>query len=202
MLLTRSGPTLPIASSLILRSAFTTRSSPVSCRRMLPTATGVPSASVPAMTASVSPTPGTLCAESICSCVTPSKLPACSAPLTINEGAKSASVSARMSATSGSAAIPVSRASIWESPAGVSASPRKRSVTTLTSPESSNSSSISAIARATSLSLGSVPSVSSVGSRRFHPMPIRTVTAKRRRRVSHGRAVTSRLTHSSMLCIP
>ena len=201
MLLTRSGPSSAIASSLILCSAATTRSSPVSCRRMLPNATGVPSASVPVIVESVSPIPGMLRAASICSCVTPSRLAAWSPALTSNEGAKNGAVGASIPATSGSPAIRAMRASIWASPPGVSASPRKRSVTTLTSPESPKSSSISAIALATSLSLGSVPSVSSGGSRRFDPMAIRTVRMRRTSSVSHGRTVTSQLSHPSMLCM-
>ena len=53
-LLTRSGPSLPDASSKILRSTSLVLSSPVSLKRMLAIATGVPSVSVP-VSASIAP---------------------------------------------------------------------------------------------------------------------------------------------------
>ncbi len=73
MLLTRSGSWLPAASSLIVRSASSTRSSDVSTRRMPAVAMGVPSESVPVITARRSPMPGAPRTASICACVTDSK---------------------------------------------------------------------------------------------------------------------------------
>ncbi len=53
-LVTRSGPSSPVASSLIFRSAAWIISSPVSIRRMLAIATCVPSTSVPVIAARAS----------------------------------------------------------------------------------------------------------------------------------------------------
>ena len=64
-LLTRSGPSSSAASSLILRSAASILSSPVSVRRMLAMATGVPSLSVPVIAARGPWSSGTFRTESI-----------------------------------------------------------------------------------------------------------------------------------------
>ena len=206
-LLTRDAPSSPAASSLILRSASSTRSSPVSRRRTMAIATSVPSVSVPVISASASPTPGTLRAESICSCVTDSKLSTWSTAPISDDGATTGSPGANSATTPGSWTISSNRLSIWERPPGVSASPRKRSVTTITSPESPNRSSISCVASAMGWPGGRKATLApSVGGRRCAvPITITTVTMRRTRRVSHGRTVTSRLSLPSMLfmvCAP
>ena len=200
-LLTRSGPSSASASSLILRSAATTLSSPVSVRRMLAMATGVPSLSVPVIAARAPWICGALRTESICAWVTDSKSSAWSAAATRDEGATTALAGASSPLTAGSATTASTRASIWERPPGVSASPRKRSVATLKSPESPKSSSISLTASATAWPGGrnatSAPSVG--GARRVAPAPSTTVTTRRTAIVTYGRAVTSRLNQPSML---
>ena len=181
MLLTLSGPSCPTASSWIVRSASGRRSSPVSRRRMVAMAMGVPSVSVPVIAASAPPISGMPVAASISACVIDATPSAWSAAWTMNDGATTASPGASSAATSGSPRMSPSRASIWASPSGVRVSPRKRSVTTLTSPVSSNRSSICRVASATAFPGGrnarAAPSITS--ARRPVPAASTTVTASR-----------------------
>ena len=78
------------------------------------------------------------------------------------------------------------------------ASPRKRRVTTLTSPVSPKSSSISVRASATALPFGSVAAISGGGARSVDPAPSRTVAMRSTASVMYGRAVISRLSTPSM----
>ena len=84
--------------------------------------------------------------------------------MTSPEGAIIGLTGASNSPTLGSVAISLIREFICERPAGVRASPRKSSVTTLASPESRKSSSISCKASATALPWGSVAAVSGGGA--------------------------------------
>ena len=201
MLVTRSGPSSAIAISSILRSASATRSSPVSRRRIAATATEVPSASVPVIASSRARNAGGPLTLSISACVTDSKSATWSRAMTSIEGAMIGSAGARSSATSGSLTMSSTRPFICASPSGESASPRKRRVTTLTSPDSPKTSSISTSASATALPLGRVAAVSGGGSRNDPPAAITKVTMMRTISVIHGRAVTSRLTQASVLSI-
>ena len=76
------------------------------------------------------------------------------------DGPKIGSTGDSMPETCGSLAIWPRRPDIWESPAGVNASPRKSSVTTLTSPDSPKLSSIAVSALVIELPLGSASAVS------------------------------------------
>ena len=170
-LLTRSGPSSAAASSLILRSASWTLSSPVSISRMLAIATGVPSVSVPVIAARAAWSSGALRTPSICAWVTEPKSSVCRAAPIRAEGATKGLAGASSSLTLGSPMTAPVRAAIWESPPGVSASPRKRRVTMLTSPDSLKSSAISPVALATGCPGGrkatSAPSVG--GARSVEP---------------------------------
>ena len=163
-LLARSGPSDAAASSLIVRSAPATRSSPVPSRRMLAIAIRVPSASIPVNAARTGWTSGSTRTASICACVTDSKPSTPSTNLISEAGAMTGSAGARSSCTPGSLTTSLRRASIWERPVGVSASPRNRSVTALISPWSPKSSLVSSIASATALPSGSVSAVSGDGA--------------------------------------
>ena len=192
-LLASSGPSAAAASSLIVRSAPATRSSPVSSRRMLAIATRVPSVSVPVIAARAGWISGSIRTVSICACVTDSKPSTPSRNLTSDEGAMTGSAGARSSRTPGSLTMSLRRTSIWESPAGVSASPRNTSVTALISPWSPKSSLISSIASAMGLLSGSVSAVVGGGARNTAPAPSATVMMKTTRSVIQGRTVTSQL---------
>ena len=113
------------------------------------------------------------------------------------------STGTRSSATRGSPTMSSVRASICESPAGVSASPRNISVTTLTFLDSPKNSSSSAAALTMGCSAGrnskDAPSVG--GTRRVVPAAITAVMRTITRIVSHGRAVTSRLNRLSISCM-
>ena len=180
-LLTRSGPSSAAASSLILRSASSILSSPVSVRRMLATATWVPSASAPVIAARAACISGAPRAASICAWVSDPKSSTCSAAPTRNEGAATGFAGASSPPTPGSPATASSRASIWARPAGVIASPRKTRVTTRTSPAALKVSLISRVAAATGCPGGrnatSAPSVG--GSRSVAPAARTTVMAAR-----------------------
>ena len=168
---------------------------------MVAIATGVPSASVPVIAASAPAISGAAPrAESMSACVTAAKLSTGSRALSSNEGATIGSPGASSSPTPGSLTMPSIRASIWASPSGVSASPRKISVATMTSLESPKRSSISLIASATAFPVGrnarAVPSTT--GARRPAPAASTTVTTTRTAIVSHGRTVTSQLSRGSI----
>ena len=199
ILLTCNGPSSSDARSRILRSASSIRSSPVSRKRMMAIATGVPSVSVPVIASIASRISGGPRAESMSDCVTDSKPSTWRRSLSSNEGATTGSVGASKSPTLGSLTTSRTRASICVSPSGVSASPRKRSVTTLASPASPKRSSSSTKASATAFPWGRVAFVSGGGARRVVPAPSATVMMTRMRRVTYGRAVTSRLSLSSIV---
>ena len=201
-LVTRSGPSSPVASSLILRSASATRSSPVSRRRTDAIATGVPSVSVPVIASSAAISSGGPRMESMSAWVTDSKLLTWSRNMTRAEGATTGSVGARSSPTPGSLTMSSMRDAICDRPSGVSASPRKSSVETLTSPASPKRSLISVRASATALSLGRAADSSGGGRRRLVPAPRKMVIAKRTARVKYGRAVTSLLSQPIVLFMP
>ena len=86
-LLTRSGPSLLDASSLMARSASGVLSSPVSMRRMVAIATGAPFASDPVNAVRACGIPGASRTASICAWETDSKLSTCSAAAMRWEGA-------------------------------------------------------------------------------------------------------------------
>ena len=132
-LVTRSGPSAASARSSIRRSMSRTRSSPVSSRRMLAIPTGVPSVSLPVRALSAAPISGRPRTESISACAIDERSSVPSTNPTSELGATIGSDGARSGATPGSARMSSRRASIWESPPGVSTSPRKTSVTVFTS---------------------------------------------------------------------
>ena len=177
------------------------RSSPVSRRRMVPTAIGIPFPSFPVMASSASPISGTLRTKSISACMTDPRPSTWSTALTSNEGAMTGSIGVSSGPTLGSPTMSLIRASICESPSGVSASPRKRSVATLAAPESPKCSSISARTLATALPSGRVAAVSGGCARRVVPAPSTTVMIRRTRIVNHGRTVTCCRSQPSALLI-
>ena len=197
MLLALRTPSEPSAITLIFRSASAIRSSPVSCNRITATDTGPPSISGPPMAASAPCISGTPRTASISACDTAPNPSAPSAALMTDDGATTESPGASSAAISGSLNISPISPSICERPAGVKASPRKMSVTTLTSPASPNTASISSSVSATALPSGSVASVEGGGARKDAPAPIATVTASNTASVTHGRAVTTKLNLSS-----
>ena len=201
MVLACSVPSLARASSWIFRSASLMRSSPVSRRRTVATVINVPSLSFPVNASSPSWSCGGTGAASISACETDSKLSTCKRSLYSSEGPMRASLGVSSGFTAGSSAMSMSKASICERPAGVIPSPRKRTVVTRASPESEKSLSISSSASATALPCGSVSAVSGGGARRSAPAPSATVMTRSTRIVTHGRAVTSRLSQSSTLLI-
>ena len=161
-------------------------------------ATGVPSVSFPVRAESAPPISGMLRTESISAWVTDAASIPPAASIS-SEGAMIGSAGTSRWATPGSLPMPSKRASIWASPPGVSASPRKTRVTTLASLDSPKNSSSSNSAARMALSGGrnstSVPSVG--GARRVDPAASTTVRRMSTRIVMTGRAVTSRLNLSS-----
>ena len=197
-LLTRRGPSSRAANSWILRSASSIRSSPVSSRRMVAIAIGVPSESLPVNASSAARISGGPRIESISAWDTDSKPSTWSRASTSSEGAMTGSEGASNTPTLGSPTMSSTRSSIWESPPGVSASPRKRSVMTFAS-ESPKNSSISARTLAMSLPSGRVAAVSGGGASRVVPAPSAAVMTRRARSVRYGRTVTSRRNQPSIL---
>ena len=202
---TLSGPSAASARSLIASCASSTASSRVSRRRMVATVTGVPSVSIPVVMSSAvragwSSGVARTCssAVSICDCVTVSKSATRRRGFISNVGAATASTDGRSSPTPGLLTMRPSKPSIWASPSGVNASPRKTSVTTTTS-ESPKRVSISSNALATPLSRGRKASFSATGARCATPAANTSVTIEMTASVTHGRTVTSQLSQSSTL---
>ena len=121
--------------------------------------------------------------------------------MTSDDGATTGFAGVRSSPTPGSLTMSWMRDAICPSPSGVMASPRNRSVATLTSPESPKSSSIWIKASATALPFGSVAAISGGGARSVPPAPSTRVTMRSTTRVIHGRTVITRLSQLSMLYI-
>ena len=179
IVLTASGPSSCVASAWILLSASLMRSSPVSRSRMVAMVTCVPSVSVPVIASMAARICGEWTTESIWAWSTDSNPSTCSDPSMNSDGAATGLSGTTRPDKAASWSMSPIRESICERPDGVIASPRKRSVTTLASPESPKSSSSSSRASATALSSGRVDAVSGIGARLVAPAASRTVMMMR-----------------------